>query len=265
MPAQFGLIGLAVMGENLALNLADHGVEVAVYNRTPERTRRFVEGAAAGRSIQPTYSLAELVARLERALAEHDKTHLFVEIADFHGFDWTSLGEYLPHSWRMLVEREKFGRIAVVSDIAWIRWATRLESALIPGLSYETYRMDEREQALAWVEGRSPYPHGEAVTWLETGDPEVFGFELDGRVDAVPALGPDPEPEVQELLRPRVHDASRAPRLPRKQSRRAGAKREGRSHGDQPGCRAAASPARSIATPWATSRATGEPVGSTGA
>ncbi len=128
--------------------------------------------------------IMELVARLERALAEHDKTHLFVEIADFHGFDWTSLGEYLPHSWRMLVEREKFGRIAVVSDIAWIRWATRLESALIPGLSYETYRMDEREQALAWVEGRSPYPHGEAVTWLETGDPEVFGFELDGRVDA---------------------------------------------------------------------------------
>jgi 6-phosphogluconate dehydrogenase len=66
MPAQFGVIGLAVMGENLVLNLADHGVEVAVCNRTAERTHRFIEGAAAGRPIRPAYSLAELVARLER-------------------------------------------------------------------------------------------------------------------------------------------------------------------------------------------------------
>jgi 3-hydroxyisobutyrate dehydrogenase-like beta-hydroxyacid dehydrogenase len=35
MSEQFGVIGLAVMGENLALNLADHGVEVVVFNRTP--------------------------------------------------------------------------------------------------------------------------------------------------------------------------------------------------------------------------------------
>jgi 6-phosphogluconate dehydrogenase len=66
MPAQFGVIGLAVMGENLALNLADHGIQVAVYNRTSERTRQFIKGAAAGRPVQPTYSLTELVAHLER-------------------------------------------------------------------------------------------------------------------------------------------------------------------------------------------------------
>jgi 6-phosphogluconate dehydrogenase len=66
MSEQLGVIGLAIMGENLALNLADHGVEAAVYNRTPERTQRFIEGAAAGWPIRPAYSLAELVARLER-------------------------------------------------------------------------------------------------------------------------------------------------------------------------------------------------------
>ncbi len=66
MSAPFGVIGLAVMGENLALNLTDHGVAVAVYNRTPERTRRFVEGAAAGRAVRPAYSLADVAARLER-------------------------------------------------------------------------------------------------------------------------------------------------------------------------------------------------------
>lgn len=41
--ADVGLIGLEVMGRNLALNLADHGFKVAVYNRTVEKTRRFVE------------------------------------------------------------------------------------------------------------------------------------------------------------------------------------------------------------------------------
>ena len=40
--ADIGLIGLAVMGENFALNIADHGYKVAVYNRTPEKTRAFV-------------------------------------------------------------------------------------------------------------------------------------------------------------------------------------------------------------------------------
>ena len=128
--------------------------------------------------------LMGIVDRLERAFAANEKTHIFVEIADYHGFDWSALGEYLPHAFRMLGQREKFGRIAIVSDLGWIRWASRVESALIPGLSYETYMMDEREQALAWVEGRSPYPHGQALTLIETDKPDVFGFELDGRIGA---------------------------------------------------------------------------------
>ncbi|MDH3605316.1 MAG: NAD(P)-binding domain-containing protein, partial [Candidatus Tectomicrobia bacterium] len=40
--ADVGLIGLAVMGQNLALNIADHGFPIAVFNRTTERTRAFV-------------------------------------------------------------------------------------------------------------------------------------------------------------------------------------------------------------------------------
>ena len=40
--ADVGLIGLAVMGENLALNMADHGYKVAVYNRTVEVMKKFV-------------------------------------------------------------------------------------------------------------------------------------------------------------------------------------------------------------------------------
>ena len=41
-PAEIGLIGLAVMGKNLALNIADHGVRIAVFNRTIDVTHAFV-------------------------------------------------------------------------------------------------------------------------------------------------------------------------------------------------------------------------------
>ncbi len=41
-PAQIGMVGLAVMGENLALNIADHGFQISVYNRTTEKTDKFV-------------------------------------------------------------------------------------------------------------------------------------------------------------------------------------------------------------------------------
>ncbi len=60
-PADIGLIGLGVMGRNLALNLADHGYTVAVFNRTASRTREFVAGEGAGAAVVPTFELSELV------------------------------------------------------------------------------------------------------------------------------------------------------------------------------------------------------------
>ena len=41
--SEIGLIGLAVMGQNLALNIADHGFRISVYNRTSSKTKAFVE------------------------------------------------------------------------------------------------------------------------------------------------------------------------------------------------------------------------------
>ncbi len=61
-----GLIGLAVMGENLALNLASHGFTVAVWNRTAEKVNRFLSGRAKGKSILGCRSLQELCASLKK-------------------------------------------------------------------------------------------------------------------------------------------------------------------------------------------------------
>jgi 6-phosphogluconate dehydrogenase len=61
-----GLIGLAVMGENLALNVARNGYPMAVYNRSPERTRAFIDGKAAESGIVGAYDLRSFVAELAR-------------------------------------------------------------------------------------------------------------------------------------------------------------------------------------------------------
>lgn len=64
--ADIGLIGLAVMGQNLVLNMSDHGYSVAVYNRTTEKVTEFLEDEAKGREIYGAYSLEELVGMLSR-------------------------------------------------------------------------------------------------------------------------------------------------------------------------------------------------------
>ena len=64
--ADIGLIGLAVMGQNLVLNMNDHGFKVAVYNRTVETVDEFLEGNAAGTKVVGAHSLEELVEALEK-------------------------------------------------------------------------------------------------------------------------------------------------------------------------------------------------------
>ena len=64
--SDIGLIGLAVMGENLVMNMESKGFTVSVYNRTAEKVTKFVNGRAKGKNIVGTYSLEELVESLEK-------------------------------------------------------------------------------------------------------------------------------------------------------------------------------------------------------
>ncbi|HER08584.1 MAG TPA: decarboxylating NADP(+)-dependent phosphogluconate dehydrogenase [Bacteroides sp.] len=64
--ADIGLIGLAVMGENLVLNMERNGYTVAVYNRTVEKVDRFMDGRGKGRKFIGAHSVEEFVASLER-------------------------------------------------------------------------------------------------------------------------------------------------------------------------------------------------------
>jgi len=65
MKAHIGLIGLAVMGQNLVLNMNDHGFKVAVYNRTTSKVDEFLEGPAKDTQVIGAHSLQQLVDSLE--------------------------------------------------------------------------------------------------------------------------------------------------------------------------------------------------------
>ena len=54
--ASMGLIGLGVMGQNLALNLIDNKATLAVYNRDQEKTKKFIAGEAKDKPVIPCYS-----------------------------------------------------------------------------------------------------------------------------------------------------------------------------------------------------------------
>ncbi len=63
--ADIGLIGLAVMGQNLVLNMNDHGFTVAVFNRTVSKVDDFLTGGAKGTNIIGAHSIEEFVAALK--------------------------------------------------------------------------------------------------------------------------------------------------------------------------------------------------------
>lgn len=63
--ADIGLIGLAVMGQNLVMNMNDNGYTVAVFNRTTSKVDDFMEGAAKGSNVIGTHSIEEFVSNLK--------------------------------------------------------------------------------------------------------------------------------------------------------------------------------------------------------
>ena len=66
MASDIGVVGLGVMGSNIALNIAGHGYRVAVYNHRRERTDAFMQGVAERHGFEPCYDYATLCAELER-------------------------------------------------------------------------------------------------------------------------------------------------------------------------------------------------------
>lgn len=97
--------------------------------------------------------LDRIMDRLDAVMAHHDKVHVFVQTHSIDGIELKGLGAYMARAMPLLGKLNRFGRVAVVADQAWIRAATRLESAVMPFISYRVFEPQDRDAALAWVSG----------------------------------------------------------------------------------------------------------------
>ena len=95
--------------------------------------------------------LDTIMDRLDGIMASHDKVHVFVETQGIAGLELASLPHYFGRAMPLFGKLNRFGRVAVVADQAWIRVGTRIESAVLPFIAYRTYEPDERDAALTWV------------------------------------------------------------------------------------------------------------------
>ena len=93
--------------------------------------------------------------RLDAAMDAHERVHIFVETHAIEGIELSGLPSYASRAMPLFGKLRRFGRVAVVADQAWVRVGTRLESAMLPFISYRTYMPDERAEALEWVVGGS--------------------------------------------------------------------------------------------------------------
>ena len=89
--------------------------------------------------------------RLDSTMAAHEKVNLFVETQGIQGLELASLPHYFSRAMPLFGKLGRFGRVAVVADQAWIRVGTRIESAMLPFISYRTFEPAERDEALNWV------------------------------------------------------------------------------------------------------------------
>jgi len=96
--------------------------------------------------------LASMMDRVNDALARHETVHVYVEAHEFKGIQISHLPDYVKDAFPMVRKLRRFGRVAVVTDEPWVRIATRLESALLPGISYRVFDSRKRDDALAWVQ-----------------------------------------------------------------------------------------------------------------
>lgn len=96
--------------------------------------------------------LNAIMDRLDDMMAKQETIHVFVETQAIDGLQLSALPHHVSRALPLFGKLARFGRVAVVADQAWIRIGTRLESALLPSVSYRVFEPDRRDEALAWVE-----------------------------------------------------------------------------------------------------------------
>ena len=195
--ADIGLIGLAVMGQNLALNIADHGYTIAVYNRHAEKMRDFISQCEKNEPSSARLVGFETLEELTRSLKRPRKIILLVKAGEATDKTIESL---LPHlepgdividggnaHWLDTIRREKDlnakGLRFIGSGVSGGETGARFGPSLMPGGSAE-----------AWAELAPIWNAVAAKVDAQTGSPlsgAAPGRPVEGGVPCTAYIGPD--------------------------------------------------------------------------
>jgi len=114
--------------------------------------------------------LNAIMERLEFALNVFTRVDVFVETHRITGLEVSALASYAARALPLFGKLDAFGRVAVVADQAWVRIATRLESAFLPFITYRVFEPDRRAEALSWVfrkDGACAHPQEPVISETE--------------------------------------------------------------------------------------------------
>jgi hypothetical protein len=98
--------------------------------------------------------LDAILDRAEDIIAMPGKIHFYVETKGIEGIELAAMPHHFSRSFPLFGKLDRFGRVAVVADQAWVRVLTRFESAVLPYVSYRVYEPGERKQALDFAFGK---------------------------------------------------------------------------------------------------------------
>jgi hypothetical protein len=100
--------------------------------------------------------LDAIMDKLDALFGSHEKVHVFVETKGIDGIELAGLPGYMARALPLFGKLNRFGRVAIVADQSWVRMAARVESAVLPFITYRIFTPDQRDTALAWVNGWEP-------------------------------------------------------------------------------------------------------------
>ena len=92
--------------------------------------------------------------RVKELIAKPGKIHIYIETRGIEGIELAALPHHLNRTFPLFNKMDRFGRVAVVADQAWVRVLTRFESAALPYVHYRVYEPEEREEALHFAFGK---------------------------------------------------------------------------------------------------------------
>jgi len=121
------------------------------------------------------------------ALKENDRISFFAEITESLAFTPEGLMKDLTEGIKNLGRLSKYYRAAVVTDKGWLGALVRVEGLVFSSIDFRVFEPAERDKAFAWAsETPAPLPKpqepGASIHFLQTTNPNVFAYEINGRV-----------------------------------------------------------------------------------